>query len=172
MIHEDLRTIRITLDAIRKEAFSHHYRNRALAVLRNEIDRIQQKNADFRDDSHLRNHSDVREQLTDGLRALLTLAHDGRDNDFGRDFEDHRQVNARLNVLRDLTTFLITKAEEHLPAKEGSMGSWMDEADAFIHMTITVTPVPTPPSVWDGVLDEIEKGDSDKDDNQPGDLEL
>lgn len=132
MIIEDLRTIRITIMAIRERTWGHRVRNNRLRVMCREIDLLIDDNTRFNNDIWLwSGQAALREQLLDGLRALRTLAHPGTDAPGA--FETNREVMDRLRLLEDLATFLIQKAEEikpPLPAMEVALLAARSEGQA------------------------------------------
>lgn len=176
-----LRTIRIAIDAIHKRTYGHDYRNRLLSVMRREMAVIVETHREFRGDHYLRDKTDLREQLADGLRALTTLLHDGgdagwdQDAEQRRDFETHREVNARLTLVHDLATFLIRRAEEELPPTDEEKYP-QDETGLDASLTVTThnstLTISIQPDVWETALDEIDAPEEAPDDPSADDLAL
>lgn len=136
---QDLKTIRLAIEAIREQAWTHDSRNKKLSVLRDHVKELQ---LTYNSKDYL-TYGWEENVLPDGLQAL---EHYLRDTAYG---EIHTQVLRRLWVAVDIIGYMINKIERTSPRQKRETREAQKKDD-----------------VWSNALDEIEKPDGD---NQTGD---
>lgn len=119
MIIHNLRSIRILINTICQQHYSHERRNKRLAVMERTIDRLITSHETWLGgDNWLADYPDLRAQLIDGLRSLRLLTHPNLNDEDLVLFETHSDVKDRLRLMGEVVSFLIEKAEEAQPVPD------------------------------------------------------